>query len=196
MTDEASGNLMARWQQGDQQAAAQLFGRYADRLVALARSRLPASLAGRIDAEEVVQSVYRCFFAGAREGRYDLNRGGDLWRLLVTITLHKVFYQVRRHSARKRAIGLEQMQTGKAGEADDQAELLAREPSPLEVAALADLVAQLMRQLEPLPRRMLELRLQGCKLEEIAAATDRTERTVRRVLEEVKQQLVQWCPDP
>jgi hypothetical protein len=58
---------------------------YANRLIALARSRLSSKLAGRIDPEDVVQSVYRSFFAEARAGRYHLDRGGDLWRLLVAM---------------------------------------------------------------------------------------------------------------
>ena len=35
-----------------------------------------------------MQSAYRSFFVGVREGRYALERGGDLWRLLVALTLH------------------------------------------------------------------------------------------------------------
>jgi DNA-directed RNA polymerase specialized sigma24 family protein len=38
---------------------------------------------------------------------------------------------------------------------------------------------------------MVELRLQGHSLEEIAAATQRCERTVRRALEQVKERLEQ-----
>src|SRR5262245_5701318 len=79
--EDWSGNLVARWRQGDQQAAAELFHRYASRLTALARSQLSGQLAHRIDPEDVVQSVCRCFFADTREGRYELQRGGDLWRL-------------------------------------------------------------------------------------------------------------------
>jgi hypothetical protein len=40
MDSDQSGNLVARWRDGDQQAAAVLFQRYADRLIGLARSRL------------------------------------------------------------------------------------------------------------------------------------------------------------
>jgi transcriptional antiterminator len=36
------------------------------------------------------------------------------------------------------------------------------------------------------------LRLQGYKVEEIAGVTQRSERTVRRSLEEIKQLLIQW----
>src|SRR5947209_1095765 len=87
--ESPSADLMARWRDGDQQAAGELFRRYADRLRALARTRLSARLARHVDPEDVVQSAYRSFFSGARSDRYALRRSGDLWRLLVSITLHK-----------------------------------------------------------------------------------------------------------
>ena len=48
-----------------------------------------------------------------------------------------------------------------------------------------------MSPLKPLPRRILELRLQGWTIAEIAAETRRSERRVHYVIEEVKQQLEQ-----
>src|SRR5262249_6244504 len=45
-------SLLAQWRAGNPQAAEQLFQRYADRLIALARSRLSAKLSQRIDAED------------------------------------------------------------------------------------------------------------------------------------------------
>ena len=185
MDDERSGNLVARWRAGDQQAAAELFRRYADRLIALARGRLSRRLAARIDPEDVVQSVYHIFFTGAREGRYELGRGGDLWQLLVTLTLHRLCRQARRHGSAKRDVGRERTLGGN-GAADLQPHLLAHDPSPPEAAALTDELEQLLARLKPLHRRMVELRLQGHNLDEIAACTQRSERTVMRVLEEVK----------
>jgi RNA polymerase sigma-70 factor (ECF subfamily) len=187
--DEISGNLLDRWRQGDQQAAGELFRRYASRLVGLARSRLSAKFAQRVDPEEVVQSVYRTFFAEAQEGRYELQRGGDLWRLLVAMTLHKLNDQVKYHSRRKRAVDTEEGLFGIG------AHLLAREPSPLEALALVDEVEQLMGQLEPTHRSMVELRLQGHTMEEIAVRTRFSERTVRYVLERLKQQLTKSHPE-
>ena len=102
MHDDRSTDLMARWRQGDQDAAAELFRQYAGRLIALARSRLPAHMSQRFDPEDVVQSAYRSFFARAREGRFDIQPGNDLWQLLVGITVHKLQHQVRRNSADKR----------------------------------------------------------------------------------------------
>ena len=70
-----------------------------------------------------------------------------------------------------------------------EAEALAKDPSPAEAAALADEVEQLMRGLDPLQRRMFELRLQGCTLNEIADDTRRSLRTVRRMLDRIKEHL-------
>ena len=188
---DASIHLMARWQNGDQQAANELFRRYADRLVSLARSRLSAKLARRVDPEDVVQSAYRSFFADARAGRYDLQRGGDLWRLLVAITLHKLQDQVAHHTAEKRTIESEQSFGNEDSLFYLQGHVLSREPSPLEAVALVDEMEQLMRGLDPAQRRMLEMRLQGYNLDEIAADAHCSERTVIRVLQRIKGQLEQ-----
>lgn len=187
--DDNGKDLLARWQAGDQQAAEELFHRYADRLIALARGRLSAKLAGRVDPEDVVQSAYRSFFADAQAARYRIERGGDLWRLLVSITLHKLQDQVDRHTADKRSIDAECRFGSEDSLIGIRPHLLSRDPSPIEAATLADELEQVMRRLQPAERRMLELRLQGYNLEEIAAAMDCSERTVIRTLNRVKQQL-------
>jgi RNA polymerase sigma factor (sigma-70 family) len=189
MDNDWSGDLLARWRAGDQQAAEELFRRYVKRLTALARARLSDKLAGRVDPEDVVQSAYRSFFADARAGQYDLQRGGDLWRLLVSITLHKLRHQVERMQTQKRAVERE----ASFGTEDSlvllQGNRLSGEPSPVEAVALADELEQLMRSLDPLKRRILEMRLQGYGLAEIAAQVECGERTVRRVIKEIKDRL-------
>lgn len=189
--DERSGDLVARWRAGDEKAAAELFRRYTGRLVALARSRLPRNLAQRVGPEDVVQSVYRCFFAGARAGRYDPQRGGDLWRLLMTITLHKVYHQVKRNTADKRAVAQERSFGTEDGLAGMHAHMITHEPSPAEAAALTDELEQIMRCLDPIQCRILELRLHGHHLDEIAGQLQCSERTVIRALQRIKEQLEQ-----
>jgi RNA polymerase sigma-70 factor (ECF subfamily) len=180
---ERSADLIARWQGGDQTAADELFGRYTEQLVALARDRLSTKLSGRLDPEDVVQSAYRSFFAHA--GSYVIERSGDLWRLLAAITLHKLHHQVDHHTAAKRSVARERP----LGNGTNQFVPIARAPSPSEAVALIDEVEQLLRQLNPLHRRMLELRLQGYRIAEIANNTDRSERLVRKVLDGVKAEL-------
>lgn len=87
MTDlRTAAELLDAWKSGDQTAASMLFDRYLVRLLALARSRLSQSFRGRIDPEDVVQSAYRSFFVGAREGRFALQPEDDLWPLLALMT--------------------------------------------------------------------------------------------------------------
>jgi RNA polymerase sigma-70 factor (ECF subfamily) len=186
--EERSVRLLDRWRAGDEAAAGALFRRYADRLTKLTRSRLPARLAPRLDAEDVVQSAFRSFFAAVRQGRYDVEHGGDLWQLLVTITLRKLYHQIERHSARKRGAGREMPLTDDVQPASAK-HMAAANESPAEALALIEEVEQLMSGLSDVQRHMVELRLQGHTLEEIAAATDRCPLTVRRVLQRVKNEL-------
>jgi RNA polymerase sigma-70 factor (ECF subfamily) len=189
MADYESAELLARWRAGDQQAATELVDRFTERLLALVRGQMSEKLARRIDAEDVLQSAYRTFFAGARDDRYVLRRPGDLWRLLSAIAVHKVQHQVEHHTAEKRSIDQETSFGGESGLSDIPPEVFAREPSPLEAAALVDELDWLLRDLKPLHRQMVEMRLQGHALQDIAAATDRSDRLVRRVLDQVKGRL-------
>jgi RNA polymerase sigma factor (sigma-70 family) len=188
--DEASAELVSRWQSGDEAAANELFRRYADRLLALAQNRLSSRLATRVDAEDVVQSVYRSFFANARAGRYLLEHSGDLWRLLVVITLNKVRGQAVHHQADKRALDRERpLESGTADWHGLPVTALTRQPTPLDAAALADELEHFMRDLEPKHRQVFELRLQGYTMEEIADACGRSVRTVKRVLSLIRESL-------
>lgn len=55
MAESDSINLVARWREGDQRAATELFQRYANHLVALAQQRLSVKLASRVDPEDVIR---------------------------------------------------------------------------------------------------------------------------------------------
>jgi RNA polymerase sigma factor (sigma-70 family) len=182
-----SAELFTRYQDGDDEAAEEIFHRYLERLTRLARSRLSPRLASRTDPEDVVLSAWRSFFLGARAGKFALRRSGDLWRLLASITLHKVYRHARRHTAERRSVVVEQS-------LERMQEFLParnQEPSPEEALALADELETVMTQLDAFGRRVLELRLQGETLAAIAADTGRSERTVRRMLAHLRELLAQ-----
>lgn len=184
--------LLERYREGDDRAAEALFARYFERLTLLARSRLSPRLAQRTDPEDIVLSVYRSFFIEARAGRFTLSRGGDLWRLLAGITRHKLLRQARRQGADRRAFDREVPL-----DRVDEGRLLASrpDPSPEEAVALADELEQVLARLDRFARRVLELRLQGAALAEIAEDTGRSERSVRRSLAAIRERLSKRLDD-
>ncbi|HEV8062292.1 MAG TPA: protein kinase [Gemmataceae bacterium] len=179
-----SAELLARFCSGDQSAADQLFHRYAERLILLTRARLSSRLAAKADPEDVAMSAWRSFFIGARRGQFALNEQGDLWRLLVSITLHKLYHQARHHAADRRSIAREQSLEQTAEELVTSAK---SEPTVEEALALADEVEAIMANLDADGRRVLELRLQGEQFAAIAQLTGRSERTVRRILAQIRE---------
>lgn len=184
VSDPSSARIFASVVRGSDEAAAELFHRYLKRLSQLARSRLAPRVARRVDPEDIVMSAYRSFFVGAREGRFDIERSGDLWALLTTITLRKLYRTSSHHSAAKRDASSE---AELSDDFDVDRWLTSREPAPDEAIALAEEVEAVLKELPPVDRRVLELRLQGELIEEIAEETGTSERTVRRTLSAIQQ---------
>lgn len=176
--------LIGRVRAGDADAERSLFDRHLQRLLAAARLMLGNRLRRRVDAEDVLMSVYRSFFLGLRADAFRFERSGDLWRLLLAMTRNKVRSQVERHTAGRRAVGKETPFSDAAG-----AGLADALPSHEEVAALCDELARFAQSLDGRRREVLELRLQECSIEEIAKRIDCSQRTVRRWLNELRSAL-------
>jgi ECF sigma factor len=100
--------LVQQLRAGNRDAAEKLFARYAQRLTRLAEQHLSRKLAGRLDGEDVVQSVFRTFFRRSATGEFRIDSSAQLWQLLVKITLLKARAKARYHTADKRDAGAEQ----------------------------------------------------------------------------------------
>ena len=184
-----SAHLLARCEAGDVRAEAALFERFVVRLTLLARARLSRRLATRVDPEDIVLSAYRSFFLAAREHRFELRHSGDLWRLLVKITLAKLADQAEHHAAQKRSMLREQVSVSEDAHDSDWLTAIARDPSPAEVAQAIEELERLLAALPPLGVQVVQLRLQGYRQDEIAKELSCAERTVRRWLERAGQLL-------
>jgi eukaryotic-like serine/threonine-protein kinase len=174
-----SAELLRRVQTGDDRAADEIFARYVERLTRLARSRLAAQLAARVDPEDIVQSAYRSFFVAARQGRFHLHQSGDLWRLLVEVTLHKLYRQAARHRAGRRTIQRERA----TSDGSIWQRVAGGEPTPEQAAIATEELEVVLAKLPPRGREVVVLVLQGYEQREIAARLRCTDRTVRRWIE-------------
>ncbi len=189
MSDQADTlRLIDRYRTGDEAAAKELFDRYVSRLIGLVHGRMNRKLGRRLDPEDIVQSTFRSFFSGVQHDRYQFDEPGDLWRLLTVMALNKLRHKVEFHGAIKRGLANEQSMSGSADdERRPDLEVLATQPLPDAAAAVIEELALLTSDLEPVQAEMITLRMQGYQLEEIAELVDRSERTVRRVLEKIRQ---------
>jgi len=174
---------------GEDDAAAQIVENHTDALVRVARQRIGNKLGQRVDAEDVLQSVYRSFFGRLQEGQYEIQTGRDLWNLLVRMTLNKICRQATYHQRQKRDMGQEQVATQSSVEVPLANLARGDEPDPQDAALLVETVEKLMNSLKPEDRPIIELRLQGYKTPEIAQQTGRAERSIRRIFERLKEKL-------
>jgi RNA polymerase sigma-70 factor (ECF subfamily) len=176
----SDSSLLQRLRRGNSDAATELYHRYAGRLRALAEVRCSANLARRLDADDIVQSVFRSFFREAQNGYYDVPAGEDLWKLLLVIALNKIRAQGAFHLAAKRDVRLTTSVDGLEAALGP-----GNEPSVL----LQLVVDEALERLDDRQREVVELRLQGHEVAEIADKTGRSKRTVERSLQDIRAKL-------
>ena len=180
--------------QGDEQAVADIWNRYFERLVQLARQKLGSTPRRVADEEDVAVSVFRCLCAGAEHGRLaEISDRGDLWRVLVTMTLRKTIDQQRRLGGKKRGGGKVRGESVWAKSSGD-------DPSPgLQQFGDALHTPEILASIEEEGQRLLEAlddetlkqvaiwKLEGFTNDEIAVKLDLTTRSIERKLQRIRE---------
>jgi len=180
-TNTSDRSLLRRFRGGSEDAATELYVRYAHRLRALIKKRCSAELARRLEPDDLVQSVFRRFFRRVRQGDYDVPAGEELWGLFLVIALNRIRAAETFHRADKRDVRL----TVADGETETILEG-ARGGDEVAYSVLQLTITEALDRLPPAQQQMLELRIQGHEVAEIAAITGRSKRTVERNLQEVR----------
>jgi RNA polymerase sigma factor (sigma-70 family) len=158
-------------------AAAQFYERYMEKLMSLVDRNLAARFSSRVDPEDVVQSIFRSWFAGAKDGRIKPSSKDEVWKLLSVVALNKVRNKVKFHDRQRRAVA----------RTDSGSELLNSVPEPTQedAAAFLDLVEVAGNRLDERSRRTLELILEGKTVEEIGRELGRSTKSVARYKSEI-----------
>src|SRR6266404_4012065 len=137
--------MMSRLRAGDDAAASEVFRRFANRLIGLARSNIESKLRPKVDPEEVVQSVYRSFFRRHGTQQFEVGSWDDLWYLLTVITLHKCSTRIDYVRAARRDVRREVSLKAGAEDSGSWWQAIDREPTPPEAAMLTELIEQMHR---------------------------------------------------
>ena len=182
--EPSTTHVFAGWQAGDNSAANELFDRYSHRLSVLAERKIGHLLRKRTTARDIAQSALGSFFRRWSRGEFTIDSCGDLWRLLVAITLHKIQQRVEREGAQRRDFKREVL--------SDPSWLDGRvsgEPWPVDIVLVADEVARLQADLSPREREILRLWLEGHRPRQIAKQVGCTRTTVWRTKERIRRRL-------
>ncbi len=186
MTDQpvSDHSLLRRVREGEQDAATELYLRYVNHLQNLITRQTSPQLATRLDTDDLVQSVFRTFFRRVVQDHYDVPRGDDLWKLILVLALHKIRNAAVHHRSAKRDVRRTVSMGGAA-----PVQLGLSSPDETALATLRLVIAEISDPLPDSSRRIVELRIDGHEVSDIAEKTGRSKRSVERVLQQFREQL-------
>lgn len=162
--------MIARLKIDDSQAAGQIWQRFFQRLLPLARARLLKLSDRMVDEEDIMVSVFDRFFRAANEDRFArLHDRDDLWQILLMLTDHKVIEHYRKSTALKRGGDNVRRLDDVVEPGKEMHELADETPGPEFVAAFNDSVSvALSRLTDEKARDVALLKLEGFENREIA----------------------------
>jgi RNA polymerase sigma-70 factor (ECF subfamily) len=182
-------DFMRRIRAGDEGAAAELLRHYEPFIRREVRFRLRDRRLNRLfDSQDICQLVLASFFVRAAAGQYDLDEPGQLLKLLVAMARNKLAVQVRNQQCQRRDNRRQAQGAGEELEA-----VAASGPSPSQVFAGKELLAQVRQRLSDEERQLADLRAEGHDWPSIAARVGGTAQARRvqlsRAIERVARQL-------
>ncbi|HLN33511.1 MAG TPA: sigma-70 family RNA polymerase sigma factor [Gemmataceae bacterium] len=180
--------LIRRVRAGDEKASTELVRLYEPIIRVAVHVRLnDPGLRRLFDSMDICQSVLGNFFVRAAAGQFELERPGQLIKLLVTMARNRV----TNHALQQQAARRDHRRREKTS--SDCDELIDHGPSPSEVVSGKELLEAFRGRLSPDEREVAELRTLGQSWPEIAAKLGGTPNALRvrldRALDRVTREL-------
>ena len=188
--DEVAGGevraYLDRIQAGDETAASELLLRYEAEVRLVVRRQLPRMLRSRFDSVDFLQSVWGSFFHRVRTVPTEFEDGRHLVAFLARAAKNKVIDEFRKAGSQKQDMRREEPIWS---EGDKPRELAGHNETASQVAEARE-AFDLLRNLVPEDRRAIfELKAEGLSSKEIGDRLGISERTVQRVLEELRRRV-------
>jgi DNA-directed RNA polymerase specialized sigma24 family protein len=193
-SDASVTKWLRKLEAGQDGAAQQLWDVFFQRLVLLVQRRLRSAPQTMADAEDIALSAFASFCRGVQNQRFpELTDRHGLWRLLVSITIHKLLHVQRDQNRLKRGGGFGQVAEGNDSENGPSAveQIISREPTPEIAAQVAEQYERWMKSLDSEElTRVTQWKLEGFTNDEIAAKCGLTSRTIERKLNLIRKILI------
>ena len=183
-------DFLKRIQAGDENAARELLGRFEAEVRLVVRRQLPRLLRSRFDSLDFLQSVWGSFFRRMRTAPTEFEDSRHLVAFLARAAKNKVIDEYRRAASRKHDMHREEPLWAEGRRPKDVPDPI---DSPSEVAQAHEVFVRL-RELMPVERRtILELKAEGLSSKDIGERLGISERTVQRVLEDLRRRMeTEW----
>jgi RNA polymerase sigma factor (sigma-70 family) len=189
--DESVTKWLRMLEAGHNQAAQELWNRFFERLVRLVQQRVRTSPPIGSEAEDIALSAFASFFRGVKNNQFpEIDGRHSLWRLLVSIAIHKLLHAQRDQGRLKRGGGRQPVESPPDGP-DAVEQIVSREPTPELAAEIAEQYDRWMNALgSDELTQLAHWKLEGLTNDEIALRSGRTTRTVERKLNLIRKILI------
>ena len=179
-------DFLRRIQSGDDGAARELLNRYEAEVRLVVRRQLPRLLRSRFDSLDFLQSVWGSFFRRMRTAPTEFEDSRHLVAFLARAAKNKVIDEYRRAASRKHTMHREEPRWLDGRRPRDVPDPI---DSPSEVAQAHEVLVRLQELMPAERRTILELKAQGLSSKDIGERLGISERTVQRVLEELRRRM-------
>ena len=193
MSDESVTAWLRQIGQGNQEAALQLWLRYARSLERLVRSRHVGALNAAANEEDLVQSVFHALWSGAAAGQWDnVQNRMELWWVLLAITRHKALKRQTYNARLKRGQSPESLSDNMGSHdvsmSHHATDIAADTPPPDLIIILQEERERLLASLrDDVLRSIAVWKLEGYTHEEIAGKINVTPRTIIRKVNMIRE---------
>ena len=180
---------------GDRGALLKLLERTRRGLCDFVSRRIPATLRGAVDAEDIVQNTHIEVFR--RVTSFEPRGPDSFGRWVRTVAVHKLRDSIRGHRAVKRGGGRAPVAEMPGGSADSMIALVdwvaGAEKTPSRVVARAEAVSAMRAAMEQLPvdyrRALWMIYIEGRSTAEVARELDRSEGAIRVLCHKARKRL-------
>ncbi len=190
MDDDDLAGLIGRVQAADEDAIRDLIHRFEGDIRTFVRVRLPQSLRSQFDSMDFVQAVWQNVLTKDGPDLGQFTNAGHFRGFLAGVARNRVFEEHRRRTrTRKYSLEREELLYVRRGDREVPRAVPARGPTPGDDAQAHDRFAQLVAGRSAQEAKVVELRRRGLTFEEIAGQTGLSERSVRRIIEVIRQRM-------
>jgi len=157
--------LLKQVQEGDEAALASLVEHYASTLRRVARASLGEPMRAHLDSIDLVQSVHRLMLVGLRNNKFEFRDHAQLLGLALTLVRRRVARHWRQMKNEPGTGTHVALGSDAAGEHEPSAKA---DGNPADQLAVNEQFDRLLDTLDPIDRRLLELRMEGLSTADVA----------------------------